>query len=95
MVTDRIWQKWWYVGKTRNLPIQLSLPQLTKPPGPPYYCLYSLFNKIRDKGKTVSAWKRGVGVRGRGQGEGGVMTQSLYAHINKGNKKKKWWYGGM
>uniref|UniRef100_A0A8C0WJ40 Phosphorylase b kinase regulatory subunit n=1 Tax=Castor canadensis TaxID=51338 RepID=A0A8C0WJ40_CASCN len=23
----------------------------------PSYCLYSLFNKIRDKGKTVSAWK--------------------------------------
>uniref|UniRef100_A0A8C0WMJ3 Phosphorylase b kinase regulatory subunit n=1 Tax=Castor canadensis TaxID=51338 RepID=A0A8C0WMJ3_CASCN len=24
----------------------------------PSYCLYSLFNKIRDKGKTVSAWKQ-------------------------------------
>jgi hypothetical protein len=24
--------------------------------GPSYYCLYSLFNKIRDKGKIVSAW---------------------------------------
>jgi hypothetical protein len=23
---------------------------------PSYYCLYSLFNKIRDKGKIVSAW---------------------------------------
>jgi hypothetical protein len=27
-----------------------------------YYCLYSLFNKIRDKGRTVSA-RRGVGGR--------------------------------
>jgi hypothetical protein len=31
-----------------------------------YYCLYSLFNKIRDKGKTVSAGYLGVGGRGRG-----------------------------
>jgi hypothetical protein len=23
---------------------------------PSYYCLYSLFNEIRDKGRTVSAW---------------------------------------
>jgi hypothetical protein len=23
-----------------------------------YYCLYSFFNKIRDKGRIVSAWKR-------------------------------------
>jgi hypothetical protein len=31
------------------------------------YCLYSLFNKIRDKGRTVSAWKRGgVGKAGGG-----------------------------
>jgi hypothetical protein len=28
--------------------------------------VYTLFNKIRDKGKTVSAWKRG----GRGKGWG-------------------------
>jgi hypothetical protein len=32
---------------------------------PSYYCLYSLFNKIRDKGRTVSAWKRG----GKGERE--------------------------
>jgi hypothetical protein len=24
-----------------------------------YYCLYSVFNKIRDKGRTVSAWNWG------------------------------------
>jgi hypothetical protein len=39
---------------------------------PSYYGLYSLFSKIRDKGKTVSAWKQGVGrereeVEGRGE----------------------------
>jgi hypothetical protein len=28
---------------------------------PSYYCLYSLFNKIRDKGKIVSAGYRGSG----------------------------------
>jgi hypothetical protein len=31
------------------------LYQLAKTLVPSYYCLYSLFNKIRDKGKTVSA----------------------------------------
>jgi hypothetical protein len=41
---------------------------------PYYYCLYSLVNKIRDKGK-ISAWKRGgrrerEGVRGNGGGRG-------------------------
>jgi hypothetical protein len=34
---------------------------------PSYYCLYSLFKKIRDKARTVSAWKRG----GREEREGG------------------------
>jgi hypothetical protein len=50
--------------------------------------LYSLLNKIRDKGKRVSAWKRRAGgVREVvGVGNGGVMTQSLYAHMNKGKK---------
>jgi hypothetical protein len=30
-----------------------------------------------------------VGEKGGGGGKGGVMTQSLYAHMNKGNKKEK------
>jgi hypothetical protein len=29
-----------------------------------YYCLYLLFNKIGEKGRTGSTWKRGVGVAG-------------------------------
>jgi hypothetical protein len=37
-----------------KLPVYLSLSQLAKILGPSYYCLYSLFNKIRDKGKIVS-----------------------------------------
>jgi hypothetical protein len=49
-----------------KLPAQLFLSQLAKTLGPPYYCLYSLFNKIRDKGKIVSACTEGGG----GQGEG-------------------------
>jgi hypothetical protein len=32
-----------------------GLSQLAKTLVPSYYCLYSLFNKIRDKGKIVSA----------------------------------------
>jgi hypothetical protein len=53
-------------------------------------------NELLDKGKAVSAWKRGDGDereeeegKGGGGGKGGAMTQSLYAHMNKGNKKKK------
>jgi hypothetical protein len=51
-------------------------------------------HKIRDKGKIVSAWKRGGGGKregmgeGKGWGKGGVMTQSSYAHMNKRNFKK-------
>jgi hypothetical protein len=47
---------------------------------PSYYCLYSLFNKIKDKGRTVSAWKReGMGGQGGGWGKGG-----------SGGRGKKW-----
>jgi hypothetical protein len=49
-----------------------------------------LFNKIRDKGKIISAWYRGVGKGNFGcgvvreeEGEGGEMTQTLHAHMNK------------
>jgi hypothetical protein len=30
-----------------------------------------------------------VGEKGGGRGKGGVMTQSSYAHMNKGNLKKR------
>jgi hypothetical protein len=30
-----------------------------------------------------------MGQKGGGKGKGGVMTQSLYAHMNKGNLKKE------
>jgi hypothetical protein len=50
--------------------------------------VYTLLNKIRDKGKTVSAWKRGDrGGGGGGGGNRGEMTQTLYAHMNKRKKK--------
>jgi hypothetical protein len=39
----------------------LSLSQPAKTLVPSYYCLYSLFNKIRNKGKIVSARYRGGG----------------------------------
>jgi hypothetical protein len=43
-----------------------------------------LFNKIRDKGRTGSAWKWGR-EEGEGQGreQGGKMAQTMYAHVNK------------
>jgi hypothetical protein len=48
------------------IPVQLYLSQLAKTLVPSCYCLYSLFNKIRDKGKIVSARYRG----GEGEKEG-------------------------
>jgi hypothetical protein len=39
-----------------QLPVWLFLSQLAKTLVHSYYCLYSPFNKIRDKGRIVSAW---------------------------------------
>jgi hypothetical protein len=52
-----------------QLPVYLSLSQPTKTLVPSYFCLYSLFNKIRDKGKIVSAGYRGCGW---GEERGGI-----------------------
>jgi hypothetical protein len=38
-----------------------SVSKLRKTLGLSYYCIYSLFNKIRDKGIIVSAWEQGLG----------------------------------
>jgi hypothetical protein len=49
-----------------------------------YYCLCLLFNKIGEKGRTGSAWKGGGWGKREGKGgEGGEMTQTIYAHMNK------------
>jgi hypothetical protein len=53
-----------------------------------YYCLCLLFNKIRDNGRTDSAWKQGgVGGDGGDGEQGEKMAQTIYAHINKWIKK--------
>jgi hypothetical protein len=45
---------------------------------------YQNFKNIRDKGRTSFAWKWGeVGRRGWGGGQGGEMTQTMYAYANK------------
>jgi hypothetical protein len=41
------------VGISSSLKVSLSQPAKTLVPS--YYCLYSLYNKIRNKGKIVSA----------------------------------------
>jgi hypothetical protein len=54
-----------------------------------HYYLCLLFNKIRDKGRTGSALEaRPDGGRRRehgagGRGQGGEMTQTMHAHVNK------------
>jgi hypothetical protein len=55
-----------------------------------YYCLCLLFNKIGEKGRMGSAWKRGGGGgEGGGGGQGGETAQTMYAHMNKWIKKKR------
>jgi hypothetical protein len=62
-----------------QLPVYLSLSQPAKTLVPSYYCFYSLFNKIRDKGKIVSAvYRRGgeeAGVGMGGKRGGGDMVE--------------------
>jgi hypothetical protein len=49
-----------------------------------YYCLCLLVNKIGEKSRTGSAWKRGgVGGDGGDGKQGGEMVQTMYAHVNK------------
>jgi hypothetical protein len=44
----------------------------------------SSLQKIRDKGRTGCARKRGGREKeGRGEEQGGEMTQIMYAHVNK------------
>jgi hypothetical protein len=57
----------------RYLSEWLSLSQLAKMLCLSYYCLYFLSNKIRDKGRTDSAWKQGWGGGGR-KGPNNVCT---------------------
>jgi hypothetical protein len=52
----------------------------------PYYA-YVFSNKIRDKGRTGSAWKRGKGGCGE---QGGEMAQTMYAHVNKWKNNYQW-----
>jgi hypothetical protein len=52
-----------------------------------YYCLCLLFNKIGEKGRTSSVWKRG-GKGEREGGEGGEMAQKMYTYMNIWIKKK-------
>jgi hypothetical protein len=49
-----------------------------------YYFFYFLFNKIRDKGRTDSAWQEGGVVGERGSSvHGREMAQIMYSHMNK------------
>jgi hypothetical protein len=53
-----------------------------------YYCLYSLFNKIRDRAESFcleARWWRAEGGKG---GRGAEMAQTLYAHMNKWKKER-------
>jgi hypothetical protein len=57
-----------------------------------YYCLCLLFNKIGEKGRTGSAWKRGGWKGEEGGREGGVRNDPnnvcTYEYMNKEKKRK-------
>jgi hypothetical protein len=50
-----------------------------------FFIIAYVFNKIGEAGRTGSAWKQGWG-RG-GEGHGGEMAQTTYAHMNKWTNK--------
>jgi hypothetical protein len=79
-----------YGSNARNISVWLSLSQLAKMVCLSYYCLCLLINKIGEKGRTGSAWKRGgSGGRGRGQerGENGTKNVCTYEYMNKEKKE--------
>jgi hypothetical protein len=56
-----------------------------------YYCLCLLFNKIREKGRTGSAWKQGGVGRGKGWGAGernAPNSVCTYEYMIRKKKKK-------
>jgi hypothetical protein len=83
-----------YMKAMLEISVFLSLSQLAKMLCPSYYCLYSLLNKIRDKVRTVSAWKQGgrrereggMG-RGREQGVGGRNGPNIVCTYEYATKK--------
>jgi hypothetical protein len=51
-----------------------------------YYCLYFLFNKIGEKGRTGFVWKWGMGGEGKkhvDEEQWGEMAQTMYVPVNK------------
>jgi hypothetical protein len=52
-----------------------------------YYCLCLLFNKIREEGRTGSAWKLGSGGGGGGQGARGINAPNSVCTYKLMNKK--------
>jgi hypothetical protein len=76
-------------SNARNLSVQLPLSQLAKTLCLSYYCLYLLFNKIGEKDRTGSAWKKGGGGWGRGHGAGrrnDLNNLCTYEYMNKEKK---------
>jgi hypothetical protein len=52
--------------------------------------LMSFLQQNPDKGRRRPAWNWGrVGGKGRGGEQGGEMTQTVYAHVNKWTKNKE------
>jgi hypothetical protein len=77
-------------SNSRNLSVYPSLSQLEKTLSLYYYCLCLLFNKIGEKGRTGSAWKRGGGGKRVGAGgEGRNCTNNIctYEYMNKEKKQ--------
>jgi hypothetical protein len=66
---------WVVIHKCMEAMLGISLcrhlyPKLAKMLSLPYYLLHFLFNKIREEGRTGSAWKQGAGGQWRDGGGG-------------------------
>jgi hypothetical protein len=82
-LSDRDEPMWFVIHMCMKAVLGISLYsypylKLAKTPCLSYYLLCFLFNKIGEKGRTGSTWKRGGW-----EVQGGEMAQIMYAHMNK------------
>jgi hypothetical protein len=54
----------------------------------PYYAyVFSSIKSVTRVERVLPGTEEGIGGKSGGGGQGGEMTQTMYAHVNKGTKK--------
>jgi hypothetical protein len=69
-------------SNARNLSVLLSLSQLAKTLCLPYYVYVFSLTKLEIRAEQVLPRSEGQWGEGEGRGQGGEMTQTMYAYVN-------------